>query len=514
MVEARMPAFTAYITAIAALLVLPALIPTGGALQGLSSVRNWQILATALFAGQLIVRRYDPSRAAAVWRAPPWLRPLLYAAGLSSLLACCLLHFQAFRINGIDFSTFDHMLWSTRHGRFMYSPILGGNHFGVHPSWIMLPLVPLQALFETPFLLVAAHALAAWLALFPLERLARRFLRADALVMLTLIAYLTHARTGSIVNHGFHFEVFYLPIGLWMLDAWTARSDRAFVVWLVLFLSVKEDAGLYVAGLGAGAVCFERERRGVGAGLVALGLSAFVGSVALVQPLFREAGQGTPQYVTFWGKYGATVPAIVTGMLARPHVVLLDVLQSGWIELWGSFLFLPLLGRQGLVACLPVVLLLGTSASPQMHAYNGYYSAALLPFFLLAFFEGAARLGRSPRLVLAALLVAPLIGGDYMKFPSPRPQYGKALSAAVAEARRVGAPVCVQTILFPHLPYDLPAHPFTPECQVARQASALLVPELDAFPYTPAELDAYLAAASHRRDFGAGLTFVAPASKR
>jgi hypothetical protein len=245
---------------------------------------------------------------------------------------------------------------------------------------------------------------------------------------------------------------------------------------------------------------------------VALGLAIFVGSVALVQPLFREAGQGTPQYVTFWGKYGGTVPAIVAGMLARPHVVLLDVLESGWLELWGSFLFLPLLGRQGLVACLPVVLLLGTSASPQMHAYNGYYAAALLPFFLLAFFEGAARLGGAPRLVLAALLVAPLIGGDYMKFPSPRPQYADALSAAVVEVRRVGAPVCVQTILFPHLPYDLPAHPFTPECQAMRQASALLVPELDTFPYTPVELGVYLAAASSRQDFGAGLTFVAPAS--
>lgn len=514
MVEARPPAFTAYISAVAALLVLPALIPTGGALQGLASVRNWQIIATALFVGHLVGRRHDLSLAATAWRAPAWLRLVLYAAGLAALLACCVLHFQAFRINGIDFSTFDHMLWSTRHGRFMYSPILGGNHFGVHPSWIMLPLVLLQAVFESPLLLVTVHALAAWLALFPLERLARRFLRDDGLVMLTLVAYLTHARTGSIVNHGFHFEVFYLPIGLWMLDAWMARSYRAFAVWLVLFLSVKEDAGLYAAGLGVGGICFERDRRGACAALVVLGLFAFVGSVALVQPLFREVGQGAPQYVTFWGKYGGSLSAIVAGMLARPHVVLLDVLESGWLELWGSFLFVPLLGRQGLLACLPVVLLLGTSASPQMHAYNGYYSAALLPFFLLAFFEGAVRLRRSPRLILAALLVAPLIGGDYMKFPSPRPQYGKALDAAVAEARRLGAPVCVQTILFPHLPYDLPAHPFTPACQATHQASALLVPELDAFPYTPAELDTYLAAAPYRQDFGAGLSFVAPAPKR
>lgn len=483
--------FSLYFKIICFLLIVPIFIPAQKNWQSFAAVRNWQILVNCSLVCVLWGFRRNIDQVVAGWRASSNLKIMIYSSSLLSLLACVLLHYYGFRINGIDFSIFDQMLWHTRHGRFMYSSVYGGNHFAVHPSWIMLPLVPLHALFDSPIFLVALHAVVIWSALFPLERLVRRFFDQDVFVYLMLIAYLTHARTGSLVNHGFHFEVFYLPIGLWLIEAWLTQKWKTFLAALFLFLSIKEDAGLYLAGLGAGSALCEKPRRLASLSLILLGLFCFVINIVAIQPLFRDAAHVVPTYLSFWGKYGATLPAIAVGMLKQPMLVLGDILSSGWLELWGSFLFLPLLSIRGSIACLPAVFLLGSSASPQMHAFHGYYAAAVLPWFFLAWLEGASRFKNHLKLILLALLVAPLIGGDYMRFPSPRMDVSQDLKNAISEIRNVRGPICAQTILIPHLPYDLSVYPFRPKC-LDNNDVILLHPQLDTFPHTPSELEGYL----------------------
>ena len=487
-----MPIFSRYIVALLLCLLVPIAIPATGWTQSLASVRNWQILSTLGFAVFMLARKQDFVQAYQNWRMPGWVLPCVYGAGLIAFLSSCWLHFLGFRVNGIDFSTFDLMLWNTRHGRFMYSPMIAGNHFAVHLSWIMLPLVPIHALFESPWFLVSLHALVTWAGLFPLERLARRYLVHDAPVVLLLLAYLTHARVGSLINHGFHFEVFYLPFGLGLIEAWTAKNHRALFWWTLAFATVKEDAGLYLAGLGLGSFCSDSSRRPTSAALMLAGCVLFVMNVGVILPLFRNPGGGQPQYMSFWGQYGTSVPSILVGMLTQPQKVLSDLISSGWFELCASFLLIPFLSRQGLIACIPAAFILGTSASPQMHAYHGYYTAALLPFFILAFCEGSQRLQARPGWVFAALLTAPLLGGDYLRFPMPKPSQSQALKSVLETIKGPEFSVCVQTIFFPHLPYGLKAFPFTPACQVEHQTFALVNPALDTFPLTRAQMHEYL----------------------
>lgn len=507
-----MSALTVYFGTLLACLVGPVFIPASGWTRGLASVRNWHIVMTTGFLVYCLARRQNLRILLSGWQAPAWLMPVVYVAGLFAFCSSALLHFWAFRINGIDFSTFDLMLWNSWHGRFMESPMIGGNHFAVHLSWIMLPLVPLHAVFQSPLFLVLLHALVAWSALFPLQRLSRRFLTDDAAVILLLIVYLTHARVGSLINHGFHFEVFYLPVGFWLIDAWLTARHRSFIGWALVFLAIKEDAGLYLAGLGCGSFFFEPNSRFKAGLLTMIGLGAFACSVAVILPMFRGIGQGKPQYMSFWGHYGSSIPSILVGMLIKPQQVLRDILTSGWLELCASFLFLPLLSQRGLMACIPAVFLLGTSASPQMHAYHGYYPSALLPFFILAVLEGAARIGKHRNIVYLGLLTAPLIGGDYLRFPSPRPRQRQALHTALSEMTKRSAPVCAQTIYFPHLPYGLEAYPFVPQCLSDPERFVLLNLSLDTFPYTPGQLTAYLQdiPQHQRHDYDDGLIVVAP----
>jgi Predicted membrane protein (DUF2079) len=164
--------------------------------------------------------------------------------------------------------------------------------------------------------------------------------------------------------------------------------------------------------------------------------------------------------------------------------------------LFAAFAFLPLLSRQPLVAMLPIIFVLGTSASAHMRSYNTYYSSPLLPFLFWGVLEGGRTLarfvpGESVRrgVVGAVLLVAPLIGGDYMKFPEPNLVAKRALSQIVATTDLAGQRICAQTILFPHLPYEWPLEAFSEECLSQPNTLVLLNPTLSSYPHEPQDLD-------------------------
>src|SRR5262249_48379598 len=78
---------------------------------------------------------------------------------------------------------FDRMLYETNHGRFMYAPTAGLNHFGIHPTYVMVPLALLHRAFEGPLLLVLVTFVAIWAGVVPLWILVRRAWSEDAALL-------------------------------------------------------------------------------------------------------------------------------------------------------------------------------------------------------------------------------------------------------------------------------------------------------------------------------------------
>lgn len=496
--------FLVYVALCCALLVLPLfLVETG---KHFANVRNWQILLNAAAIFAVASGRIDVARDVEIPRS---LKAAFVASVGISFASVALLHYWAFEVNGIDFSTFDWMLYNAWHRDFMTSPICDCNHMGVHPMWVLAPLVPLHHWVQSPLFSVLLHPLILWSAIFPLWRLGRHYLKSEVLTFLLVMAYVTGSRTGTVLNHSFHPEALYVPVGLYFVWGWVTERRWVWVLAAATFLATKEDGALYLAGFAGSAMLFESSRRRSSALLLVVCVVLFLVNIRVVQPYFLASiERSEPGYVAFWGRYGRTLPAILIGMAREWPSVLRDVFSGGWIAMVAAAAGLPLLAPQAMLSLAPAIFIHSTSANEHMRGLHAYYAASVLAFFFWALVQGYARLpavlstlrlsAKAPSVMAVILLGMCLVGGDYMRFPAPRWDAVdglKRIEEEVLPPTRIGTSVCVQTILFPHLPYEHDLKPLTSAC-LGEQSIILVNPSLSPYPHTTEELRGMIARAS------------------
>ncbi|HYX31571.1 MAG TPA: DUF2079 domain-containing protein [Oligoflexus sp.] len=469
----------------------------------LGNVRNSQILVVLIFLGIAIQKRL-PLDDWLAWRCSPKLWNALALASLLSFLATGVTHYLGLRLNGEDFSIFDWMLFNTNHREFMTSPIcnMAGpldvcHHFAIHPTYIMIPLSFLHRIFQQPLFLIAVHSLALWAAIIPLRALARRFLRHDVLTVGVLLAYLGNGYVGSILNHGFHVEVFFVPFGLCLMLALVERQ-KSWWIWLALFLAVKEDGAFYMIALGLTRLVLQaRDRRSFI--LVGVSTLVLVLNLSVVQPYFlRVTGAEVPSYLRFWGHLGSSKSEIILHIIQQPVATLTMVLQSHWYILFGSLFFIPLLSPFALAAMAPALLIYGLSNISHMREYATYYAAPLIPFLFYGLVEGGQRLLQrpwrtAPVLILFACLVFALTGGGYQKFPPIAFEALRDLHEARTFLWTQSRPlICAQTLLYPHLPYEWRIQPLSPECMQEPDALTIFLSNrrYDSYPLGAREFSA------------------------
>ncbi|WP_257457462.1 DUF2079 domain-containing protein [Archangium lipolyticum] len=471
----------------------------------LGAPRNWQYLLYPLFLGLLAGYRalggLAEARLSRAWRNA------LLASALVWCLVCQVWKYRSFAINGVDFSIFDWMLFSTNHGRFMYSPIYDVNHFGVHPSYVLLPFVPLHRLWESALLLCITTAFVVWASLIPLWRLAMRLVGSEAIALLAGLAFLTSPWVGVLLDGGFRPEVFYPVFGLTLALGWVEQRPAVWIPALVGFLGIKEDASFHASALALGTLVFDRKRWRPALAVLAVSVVLFIVNTRIVQPwALGQTGKLRPGYLGFWGQYGNSLPEIVLNMLRSPWQVMRDVFTSGWYRMFIPALLLPLFSRQPLVAMLPTLFILGSASYHQMHEFRTYYPVTLLPFFFWGLLEAYRNLERwlpAPRrlvLCAVALLSFPLWGGAYVRFGPPRTRELSALESAAAKLGAEAPEVFyAQTVLFPHLPYRLYPLPLVVHESFTRPGAVVLInPELDTYPFPREEMREMVANAERR----------------
>jgi len=393
--------------------------------------------------------------------------------------------FFSLRLNGIDFSIFDWMLVNTTRGHFMYSPLNELNHFAVHPSWILLPLAPLHGIFQSPLFLLTMGPLAIWLASYFLWKLCKLSLcEVDAGIV--TLAFLTTPFVGTVVNAGFRIESFFPLFLFGFLYFWETKQRIKWILFATLFVSIKEDAPLYL-GAFATAELVIPSRRKEALCLLMGNLAFFLATVGYIQPFFAPAGGTEPEYLRFWGHYGSTKAEILSTMVKEPQRVLSDIWYSGWAKLYLPLGFLPLLSRRSLFTSMPGIVLLGTAASyPVMHQYQQYY-----PFLLTAIaLYGMRNQLQAPRpiwfiwFIRISLLLFPLLYAGSLRVSPPNRKALEDLQQArlFLEASHKEAPICVQPITFPYLGYRLQMTTLKESCLSNPDSVIVLMPSQDPYP--------------------------------
>jgi uncharacterized membrane protein len=432
----------------------------------------------------------------------PFLRNLLVGALAWWMLAGETLNFLAMEINGVDYSIFDWMLESTLRGRFMWSPIYGVNHFGVHQTWPMLLLVPIHAVLRFPFALCLVNVVLLTAAAVVLWQLAQRLLDDSLTAGLAVVAFLTNPWIGKLLSEGFRAESFY-PIAIFLFVVTWVRGQPAFIAAAALFLcSVKEDAPFYLLGFAAAAALRPgRSRAGaLGCALVASAMLSM--DLLLVRPAaLRSVGAVQPGYVANWSGYGTSLSGIVVSIITSPLRVLKEVVTSGWWRLLGPSLLLPLLSPECVGAMLPGIVMLGISGYPPMRAFVGYHTVPLLCAALC----GLLAVGRAYRSrawvttgVRVALLLVPLFGGGYFRITRPARAALDGLAETRAALGSTQGPVCAQAILLPQLGYPTDLRALDADCAKLPGSLTVVNPLLDPWPFSREALETQIFAA--RRD--------------
>ncbi len=421
------------------------------------------------------------------WAARPesfrWTSGLMLALFVLSTLT----QHWSFRTFSHDFSMIDEALWYSHHGRFLYSPVLGRSFLSEHFSPILALLVPLHALFPTPYLLLVIQPLALWASGLALRAVLRQEGADPAAAHLVTLAYLNSALMVSTLDYVFHMECF-LPLAVFAMFLCYRRGQwLGYAATGLLALSIKEDVGLYLAGLGLWEALAER-RRGVGLVTLAVGLAWTWAAVTIAIP---RAAPGSEGYVfaARWAHWGEGPLAIAWGLASRPIELARDLCAGPYLGTFAACLFIPFaVGGSALLVLAPWVVN-ATSGLPAQQQLLLYYGIPLLTFAALASALGLRRV--TPWLdahrgwkVAAAVLVLTL-NVSHLSFP--RIPVGRQRVEHEIARLPAGASVQVMPSLYPLLPYGGAHRVFWRGDSLAARF-VLLATEGSTWPFSAAEV--------------------------
>ena len=315
-----------------------------------------------------------------------------------------------FQTSSYDLVIFDQAVRSYAHLGPGISIIKGvhngfGPNFSIlgdHWSPILASLAPLYWIDSSPQVLLIAQAVLFALAIPPLWLFTRRAFgggsKATIAAYLVAVAYGLSWPIASALAFDFHEVAFAPVLTAVALERLQAGRLRTALIALAALLLVKEDMGLFVAGIGVYlAVARPRQvprQLVVGLALVAVGVAdTFIATYVLIPAL-----GGRSNYYWAYTALGNNVPQAIGHLITHPAswklLVTPRVKLDTTLWLFGAFCFLSLRSPLAL-AVLPLLLeRMLANLFPYWWVTSYQYNAYLVVVLLCAAVDGAARLDR------------------------------------------------------------------------------------------------------------------------
>jgi uncharacterized membrane protein len=386
--------------------------------------------------------------------------------------------YNTFQTSSYDLVIFDEAMRSYAHFHPGISLIKGihngfGPHFSIlgdHWSPILAALTPLYWIHSGPVTLLVAQAVLFSLAIPPLWVFTRRAFgggeggrrgwKSVVAAYLVSVAYALSWPIASALAFDFH-EVAFAPVLMAVaLERLQAGRLRTALIALGALLLVKEDMGLFVAGIGVYLAVTRprtiRRQLTVGLALVAAGLADTIVATYVLIPAFG----GRSSYYWAYTALGPHAPQAAWHLVTHPASLKLlvtpEVKLQTMLWLFGAFCFLSLRSPMALAA-IPLLLermLANKLGNWWVTSYQ--YNAYLVVVLVFSAVDGAARLDRQ---LLARRHRA--AGGQGGAGPDTGPPawWGSRLlgpwSVAVASAAAMSA---VAVILVPHFAFGAAFH--------------------------------------------------------
>jgi uncharacterized membrane protein len=318
--------------------------------------------------------------------------------------------YRTFQTSSYDLVIFDQAVRSYAHFMPAISIIKGihngfGPHFSIlgdHWSPILAALAPLYWIYSSPVTLLMAQAVLFALAIPPLWVFTRRALgggrKAVAAAYIVSVAYALSWPIASALAFDFHEVAFAPVLTAVALERLSAGRMRTALIALGALLLVKEDMGLFVAGIGIYlAVSRPRVVRrplAVGLGLAAAGIADTVIATYVLIPAFG----GRSSYYWAYTALGPHAPQAAWHLITDPASLKLlvtpEVKLQTTLWLFGAFGFLSLRSPMALAAIPLLLERMLANLLPYWWVTKYQYNAYLVVILVFAAVDGAARLDR------------------------------------------------------------------------------------------------------------------------
>jgi uncharacterized membrane protein len=352
-----------------------------------------------------------------------------YAVGAATgvwfvvMLTMALVRHAGYLTGRFDHGNMVQAIWNTAHGRPLELTFQDGEQtirLAAHADVFLVLLAPFSLVFPTPELLVVVQTAALAAGAVPVFWIARKHMSSDIGAVAMTLAYLLYPWIAWLAVGDFHSVT--VGIAFLLFAIWALEEDRLglFALFAGLALTTHELVGLNIALLGAW-YALARGRRRAGAVIAVAGAAWSALMIGVVIPAFAD---GTNLFYGRLESVGGSPSGIVRTLFEDPGRVLGAVATGDdYIYL---FLVLAPLGMLWIYS--PSILLVAApqlsvnllsdwyaSTSPTFH-----YTAAIVPFVIVASIHGAARFSRGrARGGIIAVVCAALFFVAFAPRPGP-----------------------------------------------------------------------------------------------
>jgi uncharacterized membrane protein len=317
------------------------------------------------------------------------------------LLRLALWRHHGFETRAFDLGIYDNIVWNTAHGDFLACTLIkGGVHTAAHFDPILAAIALPYMVVPRAETLLVVQALWVLSGAIPVYLIAMRRLD-DRLVATTLaLGFALYPSIHGVVLFEFHSLALLAAPALWMI--WCLDEDRPLGYWIsfAVALLVREDASLFLAGVGVYAVLATEHRRR-GALTIALALAWLALVKFAIMPdsdlLMRDSESNysyTNRYRRLVPEGGSARDGLAT-LLTNPGFVLGHVFLGAKIMSALTFLvplgLLPLAGGRRLLLAVYGVAFLYLASHKSIYYPLFHYSTVLVPALFAAAPEGYAR---------------------------------------------------------------------------------------------------------------------------
>lgn len=347
-------------------------------------INQWGLLFIPLMLALLLTPARARATSFARVASVVYVRLATQKAALIICLSFGLLHFFGMFQRYMSFAAnWDLAIYANACANHLHSSLRGNlsllaDHF--EPALGLM--IPACEVTDPAIALLASQAVAWSIGAWGIYRLALKLEWEPALATVAMALYLLFSGHQIISYYDFHLYGWSLATIPWLMYAIHTRKYLLLGGLVLFHLMLKENTGLFIAGVGFWLALNHRKKPGFA--LIAVGLLVFLFVMKYAYPYFR-GGVESEYFSKYYGYIGSDLSSFIKTSVTQPWIPLRALLAPDrmiyYVTLLAPFLFFPLLAPSYLLPIVGVLLINALSANKFLYSGNFHYDAEINPWF-------------------------------------------------------------------------------------------------------------------------------------